>query len=196
MFLQRGTKSVASLLVGTMMIGALPACEDLPGTRKEQGAVIGGVTGAAAGAVVAGEGNRLLGALLGGALGAAGGYIIGAESQKVKDRDRDSALKSSQAAQQHPATAADVRSSSTADLNNDGFVTLDEVVAMKSANLSDNEIVDRLRATNQIFDLNADQERYLVDHGVSQNVIDQMRMINRDEKNRVLGDVIGQPQKK
>ncbi|MBI1849470.1 MAG: glycine zipper 2TM domain-containing protein [Planctomycetes bacterium] len=189
--MKRRSRSITPFLIGSLLLGSVTACEDMPGTRSEQGAVIGGVGGAVAGAVIAGEGNRVLGALIGGAVGAAGGYVIGAESQKVRDREKDHAINASEHARTNPATAADVRNASTADLNNDGFVTLDEVVAMKGAGLSDDQMIERLRATNQIFDLNANQERYLTDRGVSRSVIDQLRAMNRDEKEKVLNDTIG-----
>ncbi|HMO25535.1 MAG TPA: hypothetical protein PKB10_04635, partial [Tepidisphaeraceae bacterium] len=83
-------------------------------------------------------------------------------------------------AQANPATAQDVRDARTADLNNDGFVSLDEVVAMHEAGLSDRQMLERLRATGQVFALNADQERYLRDRGVSREVIEGMRDLNQN----------------
>ncbi|HWP39877.1 MAG TPA: hypothetical protein VNL70_03045, partial [Tepidisphaeraceae bacterium] len=59
----------AAVAGAPLMVG----CESLPGDEKTQGAVIGGLAGAGAGAVLAGEDNRLLGALIGGAAGAGGG---------------------------------------------------------------------------------------------------------------------------
>src|ERR1041385_309316 len=126
------TVSVAlALMAGTI------GCENLPGTPKTQGATIGGVGGAAAGAAVAGEHHRLLGALLGGAIGAGGGYLIGANSDRLAQRDTQGAQRAVQNAQTQPATPQQAASATTADLNGDGFVTLDEVIAMKQAGLSD-----------------------------------------------------------
>jgi hypothetical protein len=72
-------------------------------------------------------------------------------------------------------------------------VTLDEVVALEKAGLSDNEILERLRATNQVFELSEDQENYLKSNGVSANVVAQMELINEKEREQVSrrGDVIG-----
>src|SRR3954467_1291160 len=75
-------------LLGSLVLGPVVGCESLPGNEKQQGTVIGGVGGAAAGAAIAKD-NRGLGALIGGALGAGGGYLIGAHADKTNDKDRD-----------------------------------------------------------------------------------------------------------
>jgi hypothetical protein len=181
-------------LLATLALGAV-GCKNLPGNKESQGAVIGGLGGAAAGAAVGGEKHRLLGAILGGALGAGGGYVIGANSDKILGKDTQAATQAQQTSTQNPATPAQARAATTADINHDGFVTLDEVVAMKQAGLSDQEMLSRLRATDQIFELTPEQQKYLADHGVSQNVISQMDSINQDKKQQLLnnqrGDVIG-----
>jgi hypothetical protein len=181
---------------GTVAFAPVTGCDQLPGNKKEQGTVIGGVGGAVAGAAVAGEGNRLLGALIGGALGAGGGYLIGARMDKVDDKDEEGAREAIKNAQSHPATADDARAAANADVNNDGFVTLDEVVAMDKAGFSNQEMVRRLESTGQIFELNDEQERYLTSQGVDRPVIVAMRDINRAEKDRLLGtntEVISKP---
>jgi hypothetical protein len=162
-------------------------CENLSGTRAQQGALIGGVAGAGVGAAVNDE-NRLLGALIGGALGAGGGYLVGANTEWFGNPDsRDRVRDSVGNAQASPATTEDVDRSSTADLNLDGFVTTDELIAMERAGLSDDQILQRLRATHQVFDLNASQERTLAQAGVSQRVLREMPEINRLERDRILG---------
>jgi len=161
-------------------------CKEMRGTRQEQGAVIGGASGAAAGAVIGGEKHRLLGALLGGALGATGGYVIGAQTDKIRTTNTTAAVQANNTAQSKPATVQDVNNSTTADLNHDGFVTLDEVAAMASAGLSEQEMVKRLQATGQVFELTDQQKKYLQDHGVSQNVINQMADINRAAREQLL----------
>jgi hypothetical protein len=178
-------KAFETSLVAVLLITAV-GCEQLPGTKKQQGAVIGGAGGAAAGAVIGGSEHRVLGALIGGALGATGGYLIGAQTEKVRSNDRDGAVEANRRAESQPATVEDARNATTADLNKDGFVTLDEVVAMHKAALSDETMLARLRATDQIFELTAEQERYLLDRGVSRNVVNQMKEINRDARDRLL----------
>jgi len=172
-------------LAGALLLAAT-GCENLPGDEKAQGATIGGVSGAAVGAAVGGEGNRLLGALLGGAIGAGGGYLIGANWDKITGKDSEGAQEAAREAQAKPATVEDAQRATTADLDNDGFVTMDEVVAMERAGFSDQKIVDRLRATGQIFELTAEQKSYLRSRGVSDSVISQMVAINQDKRDELL----------
>lgn len=173
--------SLAAVMTGTI------GCQNLPGTSGQQGAVIGGAGGAVAGAAVGGEHHRLLGALLGGALGAGGGYVIGANKDRITGHDTAGAQAAVQNAQAHPATPAMAMSAPTADLNGDGFVTMDEVVAMRQAGLSDQQILDKMRATGQVFELTPEQMRYLQNNGVSQYVIDQIPDLNRDVRNQLMG---------
>lgn len=199
------SKWTALGLAAMLGLASLPmhGCDSLPGNRTEQATVIGGAGGAVIGAVLA-KNNRLLGALIGGVLGAGGGYLIGAKTdwfKKDKTDVRDEAQRSVDNAQRNPATPEEARRATTADVNNDGFVTLDEVVAMKKAGLSDREMINRLEATGQVFDLNAEQENYLIDNGVSRNVVNRMKRINQVERERLIGpdtetrgnDVIGHP---
>lgn len=173
------------VLVGLTAV-ALVGCENLPGDKGSQGAVIGGASGATVGAVVGGSEHRLLGALLGGALGAAGGYVVGANSDRILGKDRDSAREAARRSQETPATAQDAVRATTADLNSDGFVTLDEVVAMKDAGLTETQMLDRMRATNQVFELTADQRQFLLDRGVSRSVVEEMETINKETRDRLL----------
>ena len=182
--------TAVTLLAGTT------GCENLPGTSKQQGAAIGGVGGAVAGAAVGGEHHRLLGAILGGALGAGGGYVVGANSDRLTQRDTAGAQRAAQTAQTQPATPQQAMNAQTADLNGDGFVTLDEVIAMKQAGLSDQVMIDRLRATGQVFEFTPAQQNQLRQAGVSDNVVRQMEDLNRDVKERLSnqqGGVISQP---
>jgi hypothetical protein len=172
---------LAALLAGSA------GCEKLPGSGKQQGAAIGGVGGAVAGAAVGGEHHRLLGALLGGAAGAGGGYLIGAHSDRISGHDSSGAQQAVQRAQTSPATPEQARTAPTADLNGDGFVTMDEVVAMRQAGLPDQVMLDKLQATGQVFELTPQQQQYLLNNGVSQNVVNQMPELNRDVRDRLTG---------
>ena len=168
-------------------IWATTGCQQLPGTSGEQGAAIGGVGGAATGALIGGEHHRLLGALLGGAVGAGGGYLVGANKDRILGRDTSGAEAAMRNAQAHPATPQQALNASTADLNGDGFVTMDEIVAMRQAGLSDQQMLQRLQATGQVFELTPEQQSYLRTNGVDQNVIDQIPQINREVRNGLLG---------
>jgi hypothetical protein len=177
-------------IAASLLLAPMTACESLPGDRTSQSTVIGGAAGAAAGALIGGEGNRLVGALIGGAAGAGGGYLIGAETDWFEDdADKDADTEARQAvkqAQNDPATAAQARDAQTADVNGDGFVTLDEVVAMQQAGFSNAQMIDRLEATGQVFDLNAEQRDYLRDNGVNNRVIARLPEINRETRDEIL----------
>ena len=181
----RFIKTTALVLSASIGLAPLAGCESLPGGEKEQGAVIGGVGGAAAGAAIGGKDNRLAGAVIGGILGAGGGYLIGTKmGDKDKDdanQKRDEAQAAAQKAKADPATAEDVKSTNTADLNDDGFVTLDEVAALEKAGLSDKEQIRRLERTQQYFQLTSEQQDYLRGQGVSDEVIVAMRDMRPDE---------------
>ena len=170
------------------LIFTLAGCSSLPGNDKQQGAVIGGATGAAVGAAV--TKNRALGAVIGGAVGAAGGYVIGANKDKIVGKDTQEAEAASRKAEESPVSAQEAKTATSADVNSDGFVTLDEVVALKNANLTDDQVIERLRATKQVFELTAEQKRYLLDKGVSQNVIDQLDTLNKDLKDELPNDSV------
>ena len=172
----------AIALTGLFLVG----CESLPGNKPTQGAVIGGASGAAVGAAVGGEKNRAAGAIIGGVLGAAGGYVIGANSDKILGKDKDNAEAVGTKAKTAPATAEQARNATTADVNSDGYVTLDEVVAMRDAGLTDAEMLSRLRATGQVFELTAESQKYLRDRGVSANVISQMQTVNQENRDNLL----------
>src|SRR5687768_11046005 len=111
---------IAVVLVGSFLVG----CENLPGNKQTQGAVIGGASGAAVGAAVGGSKNRGTGAIIGGVLGAAGGYVLGANSDKILGKDKNSAESAGQKAKTTPVTVEQARTAKTADVNNDGYVTL------------------------------------------------------------------------
>jgi hypothetical protein len=170
------------MLIGSLSLAplaGLTGCENLPGDKKTQGAVIGGAGGALAGAAI-GKNNRLVGGLIGGALGAGGGYLIGSAMNKNDERHRDEAIQASDRDRDNPPTVREVERARTADLNDDGYVTLNEVVAMQKAGLSRNDMTRRLEDTGQVFQLSNEQENYLRDRGVDDDVIRAMRSMNQD----------------
>ena len=179
-------KLMCGMLISSLSLAPLMGCENLPGDKKTQGAVIGGAGGALAGAAI-GKNNRLVGGLIGGALGAGGGYLIGSQLSKNDSRNRDEAYQASDRDRDNPPTAREVERARTADLNNDGYVTLNEVVAMREANLSDREMIRRLEETGQVFSLSNEQENYLRDRGVGDEVVRAMRRMNQDDLSRSMG---------
>jgi hypothetical protein len=175
-------KMMCGMLISSLAaapLAALTGCENLPGNKPTQGAVIGGAGGALAGAAI-GKHNRLVGGLIGGALGAGGGYLVGSAMHKNDDKHHDEAIKASDRDRDNPPTVSDVERARTADLNNDGYVTLNEVVAMQKAGLSRADMIRRLEDTGQVFQLSGEQESYLRDRGVDDDVIRAMRSMNQD----------------
>jgi hypothetical protein len=116
--------------------------------------------------------------LTGGDLGIGGGFLIAAAPDKVKTRQHQEALAAAEKAEQAPCVLEMVHDAPGADLNGDGFITLDEILAMVRSGLSDREVIDRLQRTKYIFHLTPQQERYLTDRGVSQNVVGALHQLS------------------
>ena len=183
-----GSKLAVFGTIAAISGGFAMGCVSSSGTRTpQQGTPIDAVADSQAGATIDQE-NRLFGVLIGGALGARGGYLIGANTDWFADPDRQSrAFDAVTSAETSPATIDDVRLAATADLNRDGFVTTDELIAMDRAGLSDNVMLTRLRATEQVFDLSGSQQRAMERAGVSHRVIRDLPEINHFEREFVLG---------
>jgi hypothetical protein len=173
-----------NFLVTVILSVGLVGCSNLPGSDKQQGAVIGGATGAAVGAAV--SKNRVLGAVIGGAVGAAGGYVIGANKDKITGKDKAGAEEAAKSSTTNPATPEAAKSAVTADVNNDGFVTMDEVVALKEAGLTEDQMLERLRATGQVFELSEEQRQYLIGKGVPARVVSEMANLNKTTRDEVI----------
>lgn len=159
----------------------LAGCETVP--IDQAGAFTGVGSKLAAAGVATDEGARPISTLLGGALGFGGGYMVGVSPEKLDEQSRsthrEEALRANDRAECSPADVEDVAGApGTADLNSDGFVTVDEIIAMERAGLSDQEEVLRLRATGQLFELSAQQERYLEDRGISFAVVQSIRRLS------------------
>ena len=113
-------------------------------------------------------------AKIGADFGPAGGWLVGVSSEHLAQSSAAQADEANRRAEQRPASPADVKAAATADLNQDGFVTVDEVLAMKRAGLTDSEMIQRLRATGQVFSVTDRQQQYFRDRGIDQTVIDAM----------------------
>jgi hypothetical protein len=180
-----GKKAMSSLAVAGILAGLVGGCETVQENPRTSGAVIGGTAGAAGGALLA-HNEPILGALVGGAVGAGGGYLVGSQLDKSDKSHRDQAIQASQNAQARPADPSMVATSDTADLNHDGYVTLDEVVAMRRANLSDDEMIRRLEKTGMFFELTPEQQNYLRGNGVSDRVISAMGTMNQSVRDAAI----------
>jgi hypothetical protein len=154
----------------------LSGCENNAKTGAAVGGGGGAVAGGAAAGATAGAPVAGVGALVGAGAGALGGAIVGA----AKDRTDDQRTAANAASERSPALASAVVSGGNADLNNDGFVTTDEIIAMHKAGLSDEEIVARSRSTQQIFQLSNEQEKKLTDAGLRPQSVAQLRNLNAE----------------
>jgi len=123
--------------------------------------------------------NYTMKELVGDALGPTGGNIIAATPEKFEKHMGQEALAANSRADGNPARPVDVRDAETADLNDDGYVTLDEVIALKQAGLTDTQIMNRLRATPQVYSLTPHQADYLTDRGISHAVVEVIRDLVR-----------------
>lgn len=169
------TKWMTPLLAATLLAG----CARLPYQRTTETGAAGAAVGAAAGALLAEDDDQVLGAILGGVLGATAGYVIGAETGWFGDGRQQDFDRAVNRARRNPATVEDVYESSDADLNNDGLVTRDELIALSNAGLGPDEVIDRLEATNQIFYLGYEQRQALLDAGVNPQVVYELEELNR-----------------
>ena len=172
----RTRTAITSWLAMLALVMTIVGCESNSGTGAAVGGSSGAVAGGAAAGAAAGAPAAGVGAIVGGAVGAVGGAIIGA-SQDRSDADR---TRAERASADNPALASAVVAGGTADINSDGFVTLDEIVALERSGLSDEEIIARCRNTQQIFTLSGDQQRALMDAGVSPRVAASLRDLNRE----------------
>lgn len=116
----------------------------------------------------------------GAGVGLGSGWLVGARKDLIDQKKEQAARAANDRSRRAPATIDDVRKAETADLNGDGFVTLDEIEAMQKAGLSDQEMIDRLQRTGQVFQLDDRQQDYLKDRGVSQRVIDAIHFLGHN----------------
>lgn len=127
----------------------LTGCESKAGT----GALVGGGGGALVGGLAGGG----TGALIGGAVGAVGGAIIG---YTLDEHDR------AVMEQRSPQTLKRI--------DNGQQLSVQDVKNMSRNGLSDETIMNQIKATNSTFNLTSDQIIDLKKSGVSQRVINYM----------------------
>jgi outer membrane lipoprotein SlyB len=138
--------SIFVLALGATLIAG---CESNTGT----GVLLGGAGGAAIGGIIGGG----QGALIGGAAGVIAGGLIGAyldnqESKNLKD--------------QSPQTYRRV--------DNGEKLSVNDVINLSKADVSDDKIISLIQKTNSHYTLNTYQTKKLRDAGVSERVINYM----------------------
>lgn len=130
----------------------LTGCQSSP-NRAGEGALIGGLLGAGAGAIIGHQsGERDKGALIGGVTGALAGTLAGSQIQK-------------QPAGQAGAAAA----------ANPSQMSVQQIIDMSRQGVHEDVIVDRIRLSGSRFALTAQDVSYLQQNGVSQKVISAMQ---------------------
>jgi len=131
---------------GLMLVG----CESKTGT----GAVAGAGVGALAGGLI---GGNVEGALIGGAIGAGAGALIG---YGMDQQDREIMERNSPETMQR--------------IDRGQPLTVDDIEQMSKNGLSDDVIINQIKATNTHFRLSTEEIVDLKNAGVSQRVIDYM----------------------
>ncbi len=125
---------------------------------QDQGALLGGATGAGLGAIIGNQsGHALGGAAIGGAVGALTGAAVGSGMDDIEARNR------AQIAAQlgRPAPA--------------GAVTIDDVVQMSRAGVNEELIINHIHANGAASPLRSDDLIFLQQQGVSPRVIAAMQ---------------------
>jgi uncharacterized protein YcfJ len=146
-------KKTGLVLLSVTVLFAGAGCQSSP-NRTGEGALIGGLVGAGAGAIIGNQGahrnrDRTSGALLGGALGALGGALVGSQVQKQPQQQ--------------------------AQVNNPNQMAVQQIVDMSKQGVNEDVIVDRIRMSNSRFTLSSNDISYLQGQGVSQKVISAMQ---------------------
>jgi hypothetical protein len=149
------------LITSAALAGVLTACYTPDGRpdRTGSGALIGGASGAAIGAL-ADRRNPGVGALIGGAAGALTGGLIG-HSMDQQERARPRTVTAVQPA---PPPAAPTRPPTS----------LEEIKAMARSGVSDDVIINQIASTRAVYQLSADAIVDLNRAGVSPKVVNYM----------------------
>jgi hypothetical protein len=163
---------ISGALAG-VILAVVTGCNSTPLPNNEPQLAVNGDAAMLAGAVVPRKSGAVA-SLVGDQLGAGGGFLVGASQENIRQQRQKEAVASARKGEELPATLEDVRNSTTADLNGDGFVTLDEMVAMHRAGLDDQEILGRLRSAHQVYGLSPEQANYLSDRGLSMRIIEAL----------------------
>ncbi|MFH1413660.1 MAG: glycine zipper domain-containing protein [Candidatus Omnitrophota bacterium] len=135
-------------------------------TRAGEGAVLGGLLGAAAGGIIGHQSHHGgEGAAIGAAAGAVTGAIVGSQIEKEPQQP---------AATQTPAVAQAQEPAPSVTVANPNQMSIQQIIEFTDQNIDEKVIIDKIRLSNSRFNLSADDIAYLQQHGVSQNVIDAM----------------------
>lgn len=137
--------------------------------HSDRGALFGGLLGAGTGAIIGNQlGNTGAGAAIGAGVGALGGAAVGSELDQIEARNR------AMIAQQLGRQVAP------------GAVTIDDAIAMTAAGVSEELIVNHVRANGMVAPLQAGDLIRLQQQGVSTRVVAAMQEPPRQAARTVL----------
>lgn len=140
------------LSIGIMLF--VTGCQNAQ-TKAGEGAIIGGVLGAAAGGIIGHQSHHGgEGAAIGAAAGALTGAIVGSQIPKQGQ------------------TAQGTQAAQSANPNQ---MSMQQIIDLTNQGANENVIIDKIRLTNSRFNLSTDDINYLKQKGVTQRVIDAMQ---------------------
>ncbi len=148
---------IERLVAVSLMAAACFGCQN----NTQRGAAVGGIGGAALGAIVGkATGNTAAGAAIGGLGGAAAGALVGNSEDVAEQRDANAR----HAAYEHNLRVRQARA-----------VTNGDIVQMASSGVSDSVICNEIRTRGGNFDTSPQSIVYLQRSGVSDTVIQAMQ---------------------
>ncbi len=155
--------------VAAFAVAALSAGSGGCATQAGTGALAGGGIGAGVGALIgSATGNPEAGAAIGGILGAGVGTAVGAEADADKaNRAADVAVAQANAAEANAPT-------SRGPLSVEDVIRMSRVDPATNTRVSDDVILNYLRTSNSVYNLQPADLQYLSSSGVSERVIIEM----------------------
>lgn len=157
-------KNILTVIICAGLCAHAAGCQSSP-NRAGEGAVIGGLIGAGAGAIIGHQsGERDKGALIGGLAGALAGGLTGSQVQKEPAQQSQPGQAVQPAQPQQPARAA-----------NPSQMSVEQIIDMTRRGVHEDVIADRIRLTGSRFTLSPADVEYLQQNGVHQKVIAAMQ---------------------
>ena len=152
-------------------------------THAGTGALAGGGIGAGLGALVgSATGNAKAGAAIGGVLGAGVGTAVGADADQEKsNRANDLAVAQANAAEANAPLSR-------------GPLTVEDVIRMSKTDpasntrVSDDVIINYIRTSNSVYNLQPQDLQYLSANGVSERVVIEMTNTRNRTQTRIVSE--------
>jgi hypothetical protein len=149
-------KKGLSFVLCLMLLVFTAGCQNAK-TRAAEGAVIGGVLGAAAGGTIGHQSHHGgEGAAIGAAAGVLTGAIIGSQIKK-------------------PGQGTSGAAGQGAQIANPNQMSVQQIVDLSKQGANEDVIIDRIRLSGSHFSLTASDIESLRQQGVSQKIIDAMQ---------------------